>query len=304
VSTDPRDPRDPYDPLDPRAADETVVDETIVRTTPEGDQVVERQETRRRRRLDPIWPWLLAFLLLVLVGIGLVWYFTREDTKPVPDVTGATLEQALTRLQEDGFKVAVDRANSPAPEGTVFEQDPAAGDEAEEGSTVRISVSEGPATAAIPDVVGQKEDDARSALDGAGFEVNAVQVFSQQPEGTVVAQNPAGGQDAQVGSAVRINVSKGSGTTTVPNVTGLSEDDAKQQLSDADLKANVVEVPSQQDSGTVVAQNPAAGSQLQQGSTVRLNVSRGIEQPPATTETTPTETTPTTPTTTSPTTTG
>jgi len=302
VSTDPRDPRDP---LDPRAEDETVVDETRVRTTPEGDQVVDRTEVRRRRRRDQLWPWLLALLVLVLVGLGLFWYFTREDTKPVPDVTGSTLEQALTRLQEEGFQVAVQRGNSQAPEGTVFKQDPGAGDEAEEGSTVTVSVSEGPATAAVPDVVGSSEDDARSALDDAGFEVNAVQVFSQQSEGTVVAQSPPGGQDAQAGSTVRINVSKGSGTTTVPNVTGLSEDDAKQQLSDANLKANVVEVPSQQDSGTVVAQNPTAGSQLQEGSTVRLNVSRGLESPPTgTTETTPTETTPTETTTTTPTTTG
>jgi len=302
VSTDPRDPRDP---LDPRAEDETVVDETRVRTTPEGDQVVDRTEVRRRRRRDQLWPWLLALLVLVLVGLGLFWYFTREDTKPVPDVTGSTLEQALTRLQEEGFQVAVQRGNSQAPEGTVFKQDPGAGDEAEEGSTVTVSVSEGPATAAVPDVVGSSEDDARSALDDAVFEVNAVQVFSQQSEGTVVAQSPPGGQDAQAGSTVRINVSKGSGTTTVPNVTGLSEDDAKQQLSDANLKANVVEVPSQQDSGTVVAQNPTAGSQLQEGSTVRLNVSRGLESPPTgTTETTPTETTPTETTTTTPTTTG
>jgi eukaryotic-like serine/threonine-protein kinase len=288
------DPRDPYDPLDPRAEDETAVDETRVRTTPEGDQVVDRTEVRRRRRRDQLWPWLLALLLLVLVGIGLVWYFTREDTKPVPDVTGSTLEQALSRLQEEGFEVAVERGNSQAPEGTVFDQDPSAGDEAEEGSTVTVSVSEGPATAAVPDVVGSSEDDARSALESAGFRVNAVQVFSQQEEGTVVAQNPEGGQDAQAGTEVRINVSKGTGTTTVPNVTGLSEDDAKQQLSDADLQANVVEVPSQQEAGTVVAQNPAAGSQLQQGSTVRLNVSRGLEQPPTDTTGTTTETTVTT----------
>ena len=299
-------PSDPYDPTDPRAEDETVVDETLVRITPEGDQVVEHQEeVRRRRRFDPIWPWLLALLVLVLVGIGLVWYFTREETKPVPDVTGATEQQALSRLQEEGFVVSVEQGNSPAPQGTVFDQDPAAGVEADEGSTVTVSVSQGPATAAVPDVVGTSEADARSGLESAGFKANVVQVFSPQDEGTVVAQNPRGGATAQVGSAVRINVSKGSGTTTVPSVVGLSEDDAKQQLSDAELQANVVEVPSPQDAGTVVAQSPPAGAELQQGSTVRLNVSRGLpEPPPATTETSSTETTPTTPTTTETTTTG
>jgi eukaryotic-like serine/threonine-protein kinase len=291
-------PPDPYDPVDPGAEDETIVDETRV-ITPEGDQVVERQETRRRRRFDPIWPWLLALLVLVLVGIGLAWYLTRENTKPVPDVTGATEAQALSRLQEEGFEVAVERGNSPAPRGTVFDQDPGAGAEAEEGSTVTVSVSEGPATAAVPDVVGTNEDSARGALESAGFKVNAVQVFSPQEKGSVVAQNPRGGADAQVGSTVRINVSKGTGTTTVPSVVGLGEDDAKQQLSDADLQANVVEVPSPQDAGTVVAQSPPAGSELKQGSTVRLNVSRGLpEPPPATTETTPTTTETTTETTT------
>lgn len=298
------DPRDPYDPIDPRAEDETIVEETRV-VTPEGDAVVvEQEEVRRRRRFDPVWPWLLALLVLVLVGIGLFWYFTRQETKPVPNVTGATEQQALSRLQEEGFDVSVERGNSPAPEGTVFDQDPAAGVEADEGSTVTVSVSQGPATAAVPDVVGSSEGDARSELENAGFKANVFQVFSPQDEGTVVAQNPRGGATAQVGSTVRINVSKGSGTTTVPSVVGLSEDDAKQQLSNANLKANVVEVPSPQDAGTVVAQSPPAGSQLQEGSTIRLNVSRGLpEPPPATTETTPTDTTPTT-TETTPTTTG
>jgi eukaryotic-like serine/threonine-protein kinase len=279
---------DPRDPV-PRPEDETVVDETRVRTDPAGGREVVDRQVRRRRRRDDLWPWLVALLLLVLVGIAALWYFTREETKAVPDVTGATLEQAVSRLQDEGFKVDIERGNDEAPVGTVYEQDPSAGDEAEEGSTVRISVSEGPATAEVPDVVGTLEDAARRELEDAGFTVNVAQVFSDEPEGSVVAQSPRGGEEAEKGSAVRINVSKGTGQTTVPNVVGLSEDEAKQELEQADLQANVVEVPSQEPAGTVVAQNPDSGS-ARSGSTVRLNVSAGAEEPPATTETTTTTT--------------
>jgi serine/threonine-protein kinase len=272
----------------PRPEDETVVDETRVRTDPSGGREVVDRQVRQRRRRDDLWPWLLALLLLVLVGIAALWYFTREETKAVPDVTGATLEQAVSRVQDEGFKVAIERGNDDAPVGTVFEQDPSAGDEAKEGSTVRISVSEGPATAEVPDVVGTLEDAARRELEDAGFTVNVAQVFSDQPEGSVVAQSPRSGEEAEKGSAVRINVSKGTGQTTVPNVVGLSEDEAKQELEQADLQANVVEVPSQEPAGTVVAQNPVSGGSVRSGSTVRLNVSAGAEEPPATTGTTTT----------------
>jgi eukaryotic-like serine/threonine-protein kinase len=276
---------DPRDALRPE--DETVVDETRVRTGPAGGGEVVDRQVRRRRRRDDLWPWLLALLLLVLAGIAALWYLTREETKAVPDVTGATLEQAVSRLQDDGFKVAITRGNDEAPAGTVYEQDPSPGDEAEEGSTVGISVSEGPATAEVPDVVGTLEDAARRELEDAGFTVSVVQVFSDQPERSVVAQSPGGGEEAEKGSPVRINVSKGTGQTTVPNVVGLSEDEAKQQLEQADLQANVVEVPSQEPAGTVVAQNPDSGS-VRSGSTVRLNVSAGGQEPPTTTETTTT----------------
>ena len=61
----------------------------------------------------------------------------------------------------------------------------------------------------VPDVVGLSRSEAEDELSSAGFEVNAVEVPSVEPEGTVVAQNPTGGQ-AREGSSVRINVSTGS----------------------------------------------------------------------------------------------
>jgi eukaryotic-like serine/threonine-protein kinase len=147
---------------------------------------------------------------------------------------------------------------------------------------VQIVVSEGPETAQVPAVVGSLEDDARDQLEDAGFDVTVVRVFSDEQEGSVVAQAPTGLDEAEVGSTVRINVSKGTGRVEVPNLVGLSEDEAEDELEQRDLRANVVEVPSDEQAGTVVAQNPVAGVQAQVDSTVRLNVSRG---PGETTET-------------------
>jgi eukaryotic-like serine/threonine-protein kinase len=286
MGVDPREPREPIDPLDSGSEDETIVDETRVREQmPYGErEVVEERRVRRRR--DDLWPWLLALLLLVLAGLAALWYFTREETKTVPDVVGQPLELAVSRLQDEGFKTDISQGNDEAEPGTIFRQDPAGGDEAEEGSDVQIVVSEGPEMAQVPAVVGSLEDDARDQLEDAGFDVTVVRVFSDEQEGSVVAQAPTGLDEAEVGSTVRINVSKGTGRVEVPNLVGLSEDEAEDELEQRDLRANVVEVPSDEQAGTVVAQNPLAGVQAQVDSTVRLNVSRG------TGDTTETETEP------------
>jgi serine/threonine-protein kinase len=261
---------DPRDPRDPRPEDETAVRRTVV----ERDAPVEETRIVRRRPRPLIWPWLLLLLLVVLAGLGALWYFTRDTSKPVPDVVGSTLDVAVSRLEADGFKTDISRANADRPAGEVYEQSPGAGTKADDGSTVRIGVSQGPATAEVPDVVGTKESDARSQLGDAGFEVNSVQVFSDQPEGTVVAQNPSSGE-ARKGSSVRINVSKGSGEVTVPDLVGQTEDAAKSQLTQLNRKANVDNVPSSEPKGTVVAQNPTSGTTARAGSLVRLNVSDG-----------------------------
>lgn len=254
----------------------------------------ETQETRalpqaRRRYVDErveqppprrpvLWPWLLLLLALVLAGLAAVWYFTQADdtqTKPVPVVVRLPEQQARERLQAEGFSVGASREANDAPQGTVFAQSPGAGTELEEGSVVEIRVSEGPATTPVPSVVGLPVTQATERLQEAELRARPTEVFSEEPEGVVVSQNPAAGEEARRDSAVRINVSKGTGETTVPDVVGLTEEEAVGQLEDAELAPSVVRVPSREPEGTVVAQNPPAGQTVRIGSRVRVNVSTG-----------------------------
>jgi serine/threonine-protein kinase len=264
-------------PGGPGEREEAVVRESeTIRTAPDGaiERDTVRHEGRRRSPTKHLGAWLALLLLLVLGGLAAAWYFTQEDTREVPSVEGLRLEQAVSRLQDDGVKSDIVTEPSDEAQGTVFAQDPAGGTEAEEGSTVEVRVSGGPETTAVPNAVGLAETEARDRLVAAGFQVETREVFSEREPGTVVSQEPSAGADADAGATVTIEVSKGTGMVDVPNVVGLSRGEAEGELSSAGLEANVVEVPSAEPEGTVVAQNPTGG-QAREGSSVRLNVSLG-----------------------------
>jgi serine/threonine-protein kinase len=176
----------------------------------------------------------------------------------------------------------------------VFGQNPAANAKVDSGSSVRLLVSRGPTTVTVPNAVGIPQSEARSQLVNAGFAVTTAQVFSDQPAGTVVAQDPAAGTHAAPGTKVRLNVSKGVAKADVPSEVGTLVDQAQSDLAAKGFKPSVLRVPSDQPVDTVVAQSPPGG-QARKGATVRLNVSEG---PPPTTTTATTTTTTTVPTTT------
>jgi serine/threonine-protein kinase len=270
--------------------DEDPDETSVTRRMPRADEeygyveapVVEEEVVEPPPRRPPtLWPWLLALLALVLIGLGALWYFTRDDDEPelvpVPAAVRLPEGDAVQLLRDAGFQVEIEREpTDEAPQGIVFEQTPGAGREAEEGSVVTIVVSRGPETAEVPDVTGVPRERAEELLASAGFRANVAQVFSEEDPGTVVAQDPAGGERAPLESNVRINVSKGTNRVEVPDVVGLSAADAGAELRSAGLATpNVVTVPSDAPANEVVAQSPAAGTEVQRGATVRINVSSG-----------------------------
>jgi serine/threonine-protein kinase len=279
---------------------DVVQEERRTRVLPDGTVVEDGYRVEQRSGMRDRLPWIIIGLLVALLIAGLAtWYFTRSDTKPVPGVVGLSVDDAVTRLQADGFKAEIVRQSNAKPPGVVFGQNPAANTDADEGSSVRVLVSKGPSAVTVPNAVGLRQSEARSQLVDAGFTVTTAQVFSDQPSGVVVAQDPAAGEKVAPGTKVRLNVSKGSGEVDVPSVVGTTVDEAQSDLDAQGFKSTVTRVASDQPVDTVVAQSPSSGS-ARKGSTVRLSVSEG---PPADTTTTETTTTTTVPATTTSTTT-
>jgi eukaryotic-like serine/threonine-protein kinase len=138
----------------------------------------------------------------------------------VPNAVGVAQADARDRLVAAGFRVRSVPVASDQPVGTVVAQAPAAGEKIARGTSVRINVSKGSATANVPSEVGQSSDAAQHDLAAKGFKPAVTEVSSDQPTGTVVAQSPSGGQ-ARKGSSVQLNVSKGPEptTTTTPVTT-------------------------------------------------------------------------------------
>ena len=241
----------------------------------------EYEEPRRRRR--PLWPWLLAILLLagaVVAGVYL-WDQVQDQlsaSRPVavPFVEGQRLPVARRNIQNADLRpVTVQRAHETFPRGIVFRQEPAAGERIQKGNAVRLIVSTGKPRVSVPDVVGAREADAIATLRAAGLVPNAVDIFSDRPSGTVIAQDPKGGTNIVRGSTVRINISKGQQTIGIPNVIGQSYDRAAEQLRSAGFTPVRRDVDAAEPEGTVVEQNPRAGTLAPPGSEVQVSVSSG-----------------------------
>src|SRR5918995_1134092 len=98
------------------------------------EEVEEHVPVRRRRFWDPLWPWLLLLLLLVLAGLGALWYFSREEDKGVvPNVIGQREAQAVERVEEADLDPVVRRRADERPLGEVFATEPGAGAQLDAG---------------------------------------------------------------------------------------------------------------------------------------------------------------------------
>jgi serine/threonine-protein kinase len=270
-------------PDTPRAQDTAA----YAAVTPEGEATVPAEEElyeeeeewerdRRRRR----WRWIALALLAAGVAALVAFALTRPSHVSVPDVIGQDVDAASQILDSKGFDVAIKAVPSGAPRNQVVEQDPIptdrGGGKAEEGSTVTLSVSSGPAIVAVPDVAGLSLPDATKRLEDAGFKVTTRNEFSNTvPKGRVIGTEPAAGTQLSTSQVVTVLVSRGTNQVAVPGIVGLDDQAALAALQNAGLSGVEVQRDSTEPEGKVLSQSPGPGKLVARGSQVTIFASIG-----------------------------
>jgi eukaryotic-like serine/threonine-protein kinase len=204
---------------------------------------------------------------------------TGPGEASVPDVQGLPRADAEDQLRAAGFEPKVEEVfSADVKKGRVVDTSPPQGSLIERGSTVTLRVSSGPEQVDVPDVVGETEQNARSAIESAGLRVGKVtdkETVDEDP-GTVLEQSPAKGKSAAKGSAVKLTVAKAPPDVTVPDVVDEVEDEARRMLEAAGFEVRVRDqtVTDANEEGVVLEQSPEGLEKRPKGSRVRIVVGR------------------------------
>jgi len=194
----------------------------------------------------------------------------------VPNLVGITQAEASAALSSAGLKLGEvsQEFTARAPKGVVISQSPTSGSQVAKDSDVSVTVSKGAETVTVPDVAGMTQDAATQALAAVGLQVGVeTQTSTTVPEGSVISQAPAAGQDVPKGSTVTITVAKQQPTVDVPNVVGMKKAAAKTTLEQKGFAVNIIQtVDPSKTAGQVYKQTPSSPSKAPGGSNVTIYV--------------------------------
>ena len=253
-----------------------------------------KKATRKRRTifLPVLFGITIAFALACL---ALCWLILNDSSNlmnnkadiTLNDYIGMTQEEAQATEQVASGQISVtweQEYNSNYAAGYIYKQSPVSGRTVREGQGVTLTVSLGTQYVTVPDLTNYVQADAEQQLKSLGVSVLVTQaVDTSVASGAVIRTDPAAGTQIESGSTVVVYVSRPqvATTTKVPSLSGMSVDDARTLLVQNHLGlGSQTEQYSDQPVGTVIGQNPAAGSTAKLNGRVNITVSAGPEPAP------------------------
>jgi serine/threonine-protein kinase len=274
---------------------------TIIVANPElapgytsDDGMTASGELQRRRRNIVIASVSAAMVLLIAAVVAVIALSgggSTSTTFAIQSVTGLTLEEAVTTLEDAGLDVIpVAEETSTVDANVVWKQIPAPGEQVSEGDTVQVIYNPSNDPVPVPRLAGLTVEQARLALLDLGLTIGSITMQNDAtvPENTIIATTPAEGEQVLGGATVDLIVSQGSGIVQIPNVQGQTSDAARSLLEGEPFDFIVSVVPEASETveaGRVTRTSPNISSQTTKGSAVTLYVSTGqatIAVPPVT----------------------
>jgi serine/threonine-protein kinase len=230
----------------------------------------------------------LSYLALLAAIFGVGSYvafslFVRGGVIPTPELVGLDDKEAEAMLADQGLGLAWsdegDRYDDRVPAGHILMQKPRAGTLVKRGRAVTVVLSRGPQRIEVPEVIGEALQAAQVTLVAAGLRLGrTVHVFGEQPNGTVVAQRPAGGARAERDAAVDLFLSLEDSRQTflMPDLVNHSYEEVRRFFSRRGFRLGRVSYETYDGvvPGTVLRQFPIAGHPLRRGDVIALGVVR------------------------------
>lgn len=227
------------------------------------------------------WWWIttaFAFMMIILIFI---FALGRKDYVKVPELNNLDEMQAKRVLISRGLRVGkiYHKFSSKIKNNHVINVTPKSGTSIKKYQKVNLIISKGDGLTAVPNVIYEYFEDAQEELQDLGFKVIKKEIHSSTVEkGVVVEQNLFPGKKVVADKTkIVLTVSKGGKThkkIKLRDLTGYSLKSLKDYIKDKGLILKVIEEDSSAPQGTVIRQDPEAGTKLSRGDCVTVVVSR------------------------------
>ena len=220
---------------------------------------------------------LVVFITTIAITLGVINSKQPKDIL-LPNLTGLTVDEAKAKVAELKFTINVqeEKYDLEIPEGKIISQEPKYQDNftVKEGTTINVVVSKGQEIVKVTKLVGKTKDEARKELKELGLEMELEEEYNDEIEaGIIVEQDKQEGEEVLAGSKIKLKASLGIEQVEVPDLTGLSEEEAKAKITEAKLKwIRTDKIKDSSKGKGVVGQNISAKSMVSKNSEITITI--------------------------------
>lgn len=227
----------------------------------------------------------VIFLVVFFASIGITLLaLNAGNPKEVllPDFSNLTVEEAKAKATEAKLKINVleEKYDVEIEAGKIISQDPKYQPNftVKEGSTINVVVSKGQELVKVTKLIGKHKDEVRKELKELGLEMELEEEYNDEIEaGIIIEQDKQEGEEVLAGSKIKVKASLGIEQVEVPDLTGLSEEEAKAKITEAKLKWKATTRVTDSSKGKgVVEQSISAKSMVDKNTEITITINEFV----------------------------